>query len=133
MNNTTNPVKKSRVKNEGLKKQEQERKELTQKKIIDAIERLKTKNAKINFSSIANEASVSRNTVYTYKELIENNTSVKVSKSNEVKELESKLAEERKKNKVLLQKNREASQANQKMFEQIEALRLYIEDLEKDR
>ncbi|AXH16491.1 hypothetical protein CP985_13455 [Malaciobacter mytili LMG 24559] len=121
---------KKRVKNEGLKRQEEQRKEDTKNKILEAIEKLKKKKEKINFSRISNESGISRNTLYTYRDFIGEHTTITVNKSNEVQELEHKIKELNQKNKVLSSENRDLKDSNSKLVEQIMALKEYIKTLE---
>lgn len=122
---------KKRVKNEGLKRQEEQRKEETKNKILEAIEKLKKKKEIINFSRIAKESGISRNTLYTYSDFIGEYTTITVNKSNEVQELEHKVKELNQKNKTLSSENRDLRDSNNKLVEQIMSLKLYIENLEK--
>lgn len=119
-----------RTKNEGLRKQEELRKAETTNKILAAISKLKLGGKKINFSTIAQEADVSRNTVYTYRALIEEKTSLKVVKSNEVIALQEKVKDLTVRNKQLRDDNQKLTTANQKLIEEMEAMKLFIKDLE---
>jgi len=122
-----------RTKNEGLKKQEELRKAETTNKILAAISRLKLGGKKINFSTIAEEANVSRNTVYTYRTLIEEKTSLKVVKSNEVIALQEKVKDLTVRNKQLRDDNQKLTIANQNLIEEMEAMKLFIKDLESKK
>lgn len=125
--------KNKRTKNEGLKKQEELRKTETTNKILAAISKLKLGGKKINFSTIAEEANVSRNTVYTYRTLIEEKTSLKVVKSNEVIALQEKVKDLTVRNKQLRDDNQKLINANQKLIEEMEAMKLFIKDLESKK
>jgi len=125
--------KNKRTKNEGLKKQEELRKTETTNKILAAISKLKLGGKKINFSTIAEEANVSRNTVYTYRTLIEEKTSLKVVKSNEVIALQEKVKDLTVRNKQLRDDNQKFITANQKLIEEMEAMKLFIKDLESKK
>lgn len=122
-----------RTKNEGLKKQEELRKAETTNKILAAISRLKLGGKKINFSTIAEEANVSRNTVYTYRTLIEEKTSLKVVKSNEVIALQEKVKDLTVRNKQLRDDNQKLTIANQNLIEEMEVMKLFIKDLESKK
>jgi|GEM_PF-2994704 len=124
---------KKRVKNEGLKRQEEQRKEETKNKILEAIEKLKKKKEKINFSRISKESGISRNTLYTYRDFIGEHTTITVNKSNEVQDLEHKVKELNLKNKTLSSENRDLKDSNNKLVEQVMSLKLYIQELESNK
>jgi len=124
--------KNKRIKNEDLKKQEELRKVETTNKILAAISKLKLGGKKINFSTIAEEANVSRNTVYTYRALIEEKTSLKVVKSNEVIALQEKVKDLMVRNKQLRDDNQKLINANQKLIEEMAAMKLFINDSKRE-
>lgn len=79
-----------RTKNKSLLEYEKKSKEETQKKIIKAIETLKNQFKRISIASISKEAGVSRATLYSYKELIdEKSKSAKQISNLTIKEIEN--------------------------------------------
>ena len=79
---------------------EKNRKELTKQKILVAIETLKNDFAKINISSISKVSGISREALYTYKDLIDSH-STKTAKDLSIKEIEELIKENRRLKKIV--------------------------------
>lgn len=89
-----------RTKNSALLEYEKNRKEQTRQKILEAIETLKNDFAKINISSISKVSGISRDTLYTYRELIDSH-STKTAKDLTAKEIEELIKENRRLKKIV--------------------------------
>lgn len=96
----------ARTKNNSLIEYERKKKEETRKKILAAIETLKNDFAKITISSISKVSGVSREALYSHKDLIDSH-SIKSAKDLTIKEIDALIKENQKLKKIIAKLTKE--------------------------
>lgn len=115
--------------NEGLKKNYEERIKITKEKIDKAIEKLKTDNKRFTSSNIAKVSGLSRPTIYAYKDYIQEKIPLKITKSKEVKELETIIKELKKELKDVKEENKNLKIQNTKLIDIQVGMKEYLKTL----
>lgn len=115
--------------NKGLKKNYEERIEITKKKIDNAIEKLKIDNEKFTPSNISKVSNLSRPTIYAYKEYIQKKIPLKITKSKEVKELENIIKILKKELLRIKEENEDLKSQNSKLIEIQVGMKRYLEEI----
>lgn len=114
--------------NKGLKKNYEERIEITKKKIDNAIEKLKIDNEKFTPSNISKVSNLSRPTIYAYKDYIQKKIPLNITKSKEVKELEETIKKLKEETQKVKKENKELKDMNSKLIEIQIAMKEYIKE-----
>lgn len=118
--------------NEGLQKNYEDRIAETKAKIDRAIDKIKKEQGLLSVSNIARVSGVSRPTLYAHKDYIESKIPLKISKSNQVVELEETIKQLTKQLKAEKELSKELKQNNSFLVEINHALTLELKKMENN-
>lgn len=119
---------KKKILNSGLKCSIEKREIITKEKIQKAINSLIIKNKEFSVQSISKEANLSRLTIYKFSSFIESLIPLKITKSIDVKELKDIISKQNELIKKNKDKYEKLKQENEKLIEQLFAIKLYIDE-----